>query len=653
MKRACAVVTCAVGVLVVVGAGLRNSMAAEGADAGRVVFTVNSTALEANGSDCSGGGVCTLREALRAADAADPAADVLIRADVDGKITFPKSNLSLPVTGSVTPWDTQGALFHVKRPVEIDLGDRLGLATVNGSVSAPAAATAAMLVDAPKVKLRNFSNWFSYQSVIVFSDQSDGSSLIGGESIQTDNNHTNRQVVIMAGADNITVSHYTMGRQSSETGSGGIALTRFSGGSVGTVSGAVISNVVIDNKTSASAACGTSDGKGCSASGLYLSNSVAVDGLRVENSDFKNFWLTDSGFSAFNAVEGGALTNWQVEGNRFTDTRSGSLATLQLPTRASLPGPVHIRRNVFDNGASPSAQKQAIAFARLEPEKSTSASGLFIEDNHFDGYAQTIRLQAAGTVTVRRNTMGAASGSWSGSTIDSNWDPFGTVGEEFRSDTENIMFANQDNRTNRWIATFWPYQAKVQGCSISFRVMWTQNTASQIWPEVPADVDVYWTATTKAEVYLGTLKGFTQQDLYTLDVAPPAAGRIRLQSQGLGQDSLLPEQQESSQYSRLAAVDAATGCKPDVRIELDAWVDVPADVTSYDELLASTATRLGDGATIRAGGEVWFSYKVTNTGPVRLRRVLVSDNTPEASVCVLADLAAYSQAGCIRRTVVR
>jgi hypothetical protein len=612
-----------------------------------VVLIVNSADFGASGN-CTGGGVCTLGRAIEVANTVDHDIDVLIKAEVDGVIPFPTSIDDVAQRSAVSPWD-EGALFWVKRPMEIDLDDRLGLAPAKGYTGTAMKDIAALLVDAPDVRLRNFSNWFSHQSVFVFSANSDGSSLVGGESIQTVSNHTNRQVVIMAGAKNITISQYTMGRQSSDADSGGIALTRFGTDLTGVVEDVTISEVVVDNATVSGASCDANDGEGCSGNGLFVAKGVAVDGLTLKDSEFRNFWRTaGTPAGALNASAAGALSNWEVKDNRFIDTRSGSTATIQLPKTDSLPGPFRISGNVFDNQTSTasSKQKRAIYFARNESTTATETqteSGLYIEDNHFDGYAQTIDLLTAGTVTVQRNTFGAKSNSVSGGTTSAA-DAYGTSGEESGT-SENVMVNNDGRGSNRAIRTWWPKAATVNGCSLSLELQ-ASSAVYYLQPEAPVDIDVYWTAGITAEVYLGTLKALQTPGVYKLDVAPPTGGRIRVQTQGT---SVGKTQPESSQYSRVVDVTVGGECKPEVDIELRAWKDVPQAATSYDQIVSSGATELIDGGRVGAGTEVWFTYKVTNTGQVDLLLVTVTD--PDA-VCVVTNLAPGKSAGCVRRTVI-
>ncbi|MDR2347150.1 MAG: hypothetical protein LBD90_00715 [Bifidobacteriaceae bacterium] len=652
--RCRAAVAAAIGPLLVLGAALTSPAAAESAaDPDPVVLIVNSAELNASG-DCTGNDVCTLRRAIEIANQTDPAADVLIEAEVDGTIPFPTAANDVAETSAVSPWDT-GVVFSLKRPMEIDLHNRLGLAPAKGDTTTKTAAVAAMLVDAPGVKLRNFSDWFSQQSVFVFSANSDGSSLVGGKSIQTASNHTNRQVVIMAGAQDITISQYTTGRQASDGDSGGIALTRLASDSTGVIENVTISEVVFDNETASSAKCDASNGTGCSANGVFVTNGVAVDGLTLKNSQFRNFWRTSGSagtyVSALNASAAGPLSNWEVTDNQFSDTRSGTYAAVQLPKTASLPGPVHIRRNVFDNSMSTDVykQKRAIYFQRYEDTTDTdnqSASGLFIEDNYFDGYSQTIDLLTAGTVTVQRNTFGPKSNSVSSST-PSKEDPYGTAGEESGT-SENVMVNNDGRGSNHAIRTWWPKAASIDGCGLSIELQASSTAGADFQPRPPVDIDVYWTAATTAEVYLGTLKGLEAPGTYTLDGVSPGAGRIRVQTQGT---SLTGAQPESSQYSRvvgLAQGDGSATCEPGVGIALTAWTDVPPEATSYDAITASEATELVRGSPVEAGAEVWFTYLVTNTGQTMLRQVVVTDS--EAAVCVVTDLPPGKTAGCARRT---
>jgi hypothetical protein len=607
-----------------------------------VVLIVNSTQFEQDGSNCTNNGICTLRRAILVANGVDEAVSVRIESSVDGTIVFPTLTDKLMKLGAVSPFDTAGAAFHVTRPMEIDLGGRLGLAPANGAAPGATAAAAAILVDAPGVVLRNFDDWFSYQSVFVFSADSDGSSLIGGKSIQTANNHTNQQIVVMAGAEDISISQYTTGRQANEPGAAGIVMTRFESDSAAApIRRLAITGVTFDNSNPSSSACNTGNGTGCSANGLYLSNSVDVDGLTLKNSKFLSFWRTGGSapISAINAADSGALSNWDLTENQFTDTRNGTATVLLSPTqsgRAELPGPIRIRNNVFDNSESAASQANAVYLAMTRSNGSTEPSGLFIEDNYFDGYSQTINMKTAGTVTVSRNTFGPKTSSASSSAA---------IGEESGT-ASGIMFTNNGRPTNRGIRTFWPNSATANGCSVTIDVRKTTSTEVALHPDAPFDLDVYWTAGTTAEVYLGTLKGLQTEGNYTLDAAIPAGGNIRLQTQSVGSAVAQPE---SSQYSRIVPVDTQGACVPAISIDLRTWTDVPADVSDHDGIVYSTATEIDDGGVVSGGAEFWFTYTVTNTGTVKVPQVLVSDLQSE-SVCVVTDLGPGESAGCARRT---
>ncbi|MDR2253434.1 MAG: hypothetical protein LBD97_06195 [Bifidobacteriaceae bacterium] len=646
LAAAAAVVFLLAGVVVTSPAAADDAAGQTLPDAGRgaagdadVVLTVNSDQFEEAGSDCANGGVCTLRRAILVANAVDQELDVRIEAGVDGTILFPTKVDNLMTRAAASPFDTAGAAFHVTRPMEIDLGDRLRLVPASGDAPSATAAAAAMLVDAPGVTLRNFSGWFSYQSVFVFSADSDGSSLVGGESIQEANYHTNRQVVIMAGAEDISISGYTMGRQANEAGAAGIAITRFASDSAaGPVKRVAITGVTFDNTNPTSATCSNSNGTGCSANGLHLSNDVAVDGLTLRNSKFVNFWRTTGSatLSAINAAGGGALSNWDVTENQFTDTRNGS-ATILLPTwqdtRKELPGPFRIHANVFDNSRSPAAQAHAVYLEMKRALGSTEPSGLFIEDNYFDGYSQTINLKAAGTVTVSRNTFGP------------NTSSAASPGDAEESGTASgIMFTNNGRGANRGIRTFWPNSATANGCALTIDVRKT-TAGADLLPDTPFDLDVYWTQGTTAELYLGTLKGLQTEGVYTLDATTPAGGGIRLQTQSSGSAVAQPE---SSQYSRIVGVNPSGVCSPAVAVALHAWTDVPQDATDYDSVVNSTATQLDRGAIVTAGADIWFTYTVTNIGTAKIEQVLVSDDQA-ASVCVITQLRAGESAGCARR----
>ncbi|MDR3106870.1 MAG: hypothetical protein LBU05_01530, partial [Bifidobacteriaceae bacterium] len=324
-------------------------------------------------------GACSLMAAIQQANAIPPddavKVEIHVKDGFSGTIVMPTASSNHMTTESPTGVDLS-AYYKITRTITIDLDDRLHLRSAGDVPSA-----AAFWVEAPNVQLLNFTDVYSNESTIVFGANSDGSTLRGGSSIQTDNWNAERMVWVKAGADDITVADYTMGRFYQQEGSASIVVRKTALQSENEIRNLTISNVTIDNTPAATGAtgCGSTTGRDCASSGIAV-NGLAVNGFRIENSVFNYFPSSPTGTAtalkrrAINAE--GALTSmdWDFSGNTFTGVASGLLrsdATIQLPAERVLGGINHIRNNTFDNtvaaerpapGASPLGQGAAIVY---------------------------------------------------------------------------------------------------------------------------------------------------------------------------------------------------------------------------------------------------------------------------------------------------
>ncbi|MDR2453544.1 MAG: hypothetical protein LBD51_03100, partial [Bifidobacteriaceae bacterium] len=172
----------------------------------QLVLVVNT--VEAGTSDAAKGdgvcatdqGLCSLRAAIEESNATkgDTEVSIEVAPGVNGSILMTTSDSTWMTKDNPTGKDS-GAYFHVTRTVSIDLDNRLGVkASSNGDA-------AAFWIEAPNTKLLRFSNIFPGETAIVFGPDADGSTLDGGQTIQTENWNTERLVWIRGGADNITV----------------------------------------------------------------------------------------------------------------------------------------------------------------------------------------------------------------------------------------------------------------------------------------------------------------------------------------------------------------------------------------------------------------------------------------------------------------
>jgi hypothetical protein len=312
----------------------------------------------------------------------------------------------------------------------------------------------------------------------------------------------------------------------------------------------------------------------------------------------------------------------------------------------------YVRDNVFDNSGSNLTQGHAIYYqgAYSSGNTATSASNLFIEDNHFDGYTVAgVVLQTTGTATVRRNTFGAAHASAATKPEETKAEE--TVPSEVG---KKALLHNYGAYANRKALTWYPEAASVtEDCQLQAKVT---KPSSGTLPMDPVTIDFYYTAGVTAEEYLGSVPVGQEvaaggSVVVTVPNLPSkAAGYLRVQTQGYSPAG----QPESSQYSRTVALPAdPNGCfTPHMEIDLRAWRGVGAD-TSHDAITAAGggAKEIPDNGSLEAGETIWFTYTVKNTGWVRLRQVRVRDDFSQP-VCVIAEIGVGQQAGCSQKHVV-
>jgi hypothetical protein len=639
------------------------------AEDGPVTFTVNSAEPNLSNASCSSpaqaGEVCTLRRAVELGNAVqdwDIPVQIVVEPGFSGTIPFTtNANDMMAPTQQASIWDEDGAFLWVKRPMSIDLDKRLHIGPANGYIDPTSHnERAAIWVDAPNVQLRNFTDWYSTQSAIVFSDNSDGSSLSGGSAIQTANFHTEREILILPGADGITIEDFTVGRMPSTVNGGGIVLSG-NGEADPVIANVAIRNVTFNNKPADGIEnpvnyCDADDARGCSSHGVNLAQFVRVDNLTVQGCEFESFGYFTSPINTYYAVGG---SNWELAENTFSDIRTGSLAgvaTITLPANNVLGGVNRIRDNTFDNTAESAKGVQGYAvswdlsaWSAYHPDvPAPTRSNLFIENNRFDGYtAQSVHMKQTGAVTVTGNTFGPASAS--------QQDP---INEESAA-TGGLMYMN-GNAADLNVRTWRPTEARLASkCELQVGV--SRNEAGTTDPGAPVGIDFYWTSSNKAEEYLGRVDGVAQPDsrdavvfVAVPDLPSQGGGSIRIQTHGQGSD---PLQLVSSQYSRtipsIPQVPSASECKRSVQMKLQAWAGVPAGVDSYQGILDSAQNNTGavevpSLSSATSPANVWFTYSVTNNGDLSLTSVQVSDQYV-GRVCVIPRLAVGATAGCARR----
>ncbi|MDR0366336.1 MAG: hypothetical protein LBH68_05870 [Bifidobacteriaceae bacterium] len=539
-------------------------------------------------------------------------------------------------------WYNASAYFFITRTMTIDLDNRLH--TRATAEAAGDTGSAAFFVDAPDVKLRNFSSIFSNECSIIFSQASDGSSLEGGETINSANNWSTSMIRIRPGAERITIRNYRMGRFASKTYSGLIRLSSSSDPDTthrnDPIKDVTIENVVFDD-TPASSTCSATDGRGCTdtAIDIYV---VAVHGLVVKDCEFIN---QGTNSHAIDAHDGGALSNWDIRDNLFKDIKTGGSyldAAIYFPRDKAMTGTSYIRGNVMDNSGT-TAQHTAIYIYGDHAGTTTSSlpSNVYIEDNQFDGYhGQTVLLDHTSSLTVRRNTFGVASGAQATTTTEET-----ITGV---ADSAKGMVRNYGASANRRLLTWYPTVANATtSCELEVTVN-PQTAGSYGTPKTPVTLDFYYTRQNTAETYLGSVGNLTAATTVTVPHLPTGPGYIRVQTHSPVDDG----QVESSQLSRTVSITNSANLgncdQPFFNLELRAWRDVSHASPNHASILApGGGTEIPTDSVLTPGEEVWFTYTVTNDGVTPLQDVRVRDSLGHGQmICLIPVVQPNQSEGC-------
>jgi hypothetical protein len=235
-----------------------------------------------------------------------------------------------------------------------------------------------------------------------------------------------------------------------------------------------------------------------------------------------------------------------------------------------------------------------------------------IANNYLDGFDRRgISAETSGLVTVARNTFGPKHTSTYTGAPGVATDK-GPKEEIWESTTHGAypMFDNYGAASNQRIWPWYPTAARVNGCAVEVDVTrvtsGSDGTSAPIVDsnnyQVGVTIDVYWTATTKAEVYVGSVSRVMGSGTITLPYYVTGAGNLRIQTQA----APLNGQVSSSQYSRWVPV-AASPCGPITTLEQAAAQEDPTsrrniafDLRFSEPVDASQAAALRD--AIGTGG---------------------------------------------------
>jgi adhesin/invasin len=637
---------------------------ARGADV--VTFLVNT--VEAGTPDANLGDTvcataeskkCSLRAAIENANQVAAGKTVVVEMDpsfAGGTIEMPGSTTSYMVSTAtpIAPRNTR-AYFHITRTMTVNLADKIH---VNTKALGDAAA---FWVDAPNVQLQNFTDIYSNETSIVFSPNSDGSSLDGGESIEPAGYYPVNMIMIRPGADNIAIKNYSMGLfprfGDAEDGMVQVTAETLSNDPTGLadlpVKNLTLFKVTFDNTPSipGSTACDATSASGCDAEPIRFAGNVKVQTLLIDTCTFTNLARERSALDFANA---GAGSDWIIQNSTFTKARGGlavEYPVVQMPDgypgshqpSRVLTGTNYIRNNTFDNSMALGQQGFAIRWrGPYVTDNNTNKSNMYIENNTFNGYDySSIMLVYTGTVTVRQNTFGTDSASQTNPELEE------TVGGAYGANKRTLLL-NYDAKSNRRVLTWYPTAATVQqDCTLKVAATPPAATTGYGVAGAPVTLDFYYTVERTAEVYLGSVTTGKATTATFTDL-PASPGYIRLQTQG----SISGGQPESSQFSRTVRYDGPGKCyTPEVSVTLNAWqgLDEAGDNLTYDTILASDdAIEIPASSLLVESEPVWFTYTVENTGGLTLTDVVVRDSDQDP-VCTIEKIERNGSAGCARR----
>ncbi|MFI2104620.1 invasin domain 3-containing protein, partial [Isoptericola sp. NPDC019693] len=482
-------------------------------------------------------GLCTLRAALQEANAL-PLEDEIVIApaeDVDASTAGVQSSGTIVGTGSgtanfmysgnLTPEGDTGAYFMATRPVTIDFQNRLGIASLNDAYGATA-----LYINGPGVTLRNFSSIKSNETAVVFGPESDGSTVENGTCTDPSSINLERCFWLADGANQITIRNVEMG----STYAGAV-------GAIGVAANATIDDLTLDRIR------------------MYDPDTEYYDGFAMYgNATLNRLTVTGSTFEGFRSgryaldLRGAVLTDARITGNSFLRNSSGGAAPITVNRAGS--GNV-IADNTFDNtGGSAS---YAVQFTGLGLA-ATADSGWTVRDNYFDAFTSTsVRLEAgSGILPVEQNTFGPKS--------------YGDANAAAETGGAALVY-NATATANQNITTWYPTAVTTDPGTCTLDVDVTPPTTG-VTPSTPVTIDVFYTPTTKAEIYLGRQTGLTEAGTVTVPYTL-GEGNIRVQTTAASG--------ATSQYSRTVAQTSPDSCGPAITVE---QASSQADPTSVRDI---------------------------------------------------------------------
>jgi len=466
-------------------------------------------------------------------------------------------NTSGYTTSSTTT--VSGAYYLISAPATIDLQNKLGIKAIS-------TAHIAILITGKDITVKNASQIQSGDTSFLIAAGTQNITIDGGRTMPMDNYYTMRFLEIQGGSY-ITFRNYTVGNLRNQTlAANNASAVFFSSKTTASYGNITIENVEFTTTRAVKSTtwtCTTNNSSECVNNAISIGANLNITYLTIDNCRFTNLRHDTAHpdaaiFGPYSYNAGSNVTGLSFTNNVITDSYSCSSVTappcalLQMPrvVGAATGPPDIIANNRFVNDPA-LGQLHAI---QVSSARTNVLSNTFIQDNYFDGFTNAaVRLIAAGLVTAERNTFGPNTHS----------NPNGTLEETAANPTTptavTAMMTNDDTSSNYKYTTWRPTAVSVPTTSPEMTITAAPpvagNPTGAVIPPQPVRLDAYWTATTKAEVYLGsyTVPSGSSTATFTVPVPPEAVGaggtlrgNVRLQTQVIA--SLA--QAASTQYSR-------------------------------------------------------------------------------------------------------
>ncbi len=297
---------------------------------------------------------------------------------------------------------------------------------------------------------------------------------------------------------------------------------------------------------------------------------ATVNGLDITNSTFAGVLNRAINLEATRA------SDVQIAQNLFSDMRGAPAATIYVGY-VSDDSVIGDNRFIQGEGDGIDRNRWAVYFAPRDAAAGVD-TGWSIVDNEIDGYQGDsngpLTMVGTGDTFVARNTFGP---NTTGTTLT-------------ESENGTRFFVYNNGSANGPIQTWRPTASAVGGGELTVRVAPVDPPLPRnVAPTGPVDLDVYWTATDNAEVYVGTIEDVTGPVTESFDF-DGEAGFVRVQTHDADG--------RSSQYS--ASVQAPEDeIAPDPVVVEDAPQDGP--VTGTGEAGATVVVYDEDGNVVGVG----------------------------------------------------